>query len=51
MGKPVKREPEPKKPYAKPQLTVYGTVQQLTERVGTHGTTDGGGRRRPRTHV
>ncbi len=29
MGKPVKREP--KKPYSKPTLTVYGTVRELTQ--------------------
>lgn len=40
MGKPVKREP--KKPYSKPTLTVYGTVRELTQAVGTHGTRDGG---------
>ncbi len=40
MGKPVKREP--KKPYSKPTLTVYGTVRELTQRVGTHGNRDGG---------
>jgi hypothetical protein len=40
MAKPVKRET--KKPYTKPTLTVYGTVRELTQRVGTHGTLDGG---------
>ena len=30
MAKPVKREP--KKPYKKPSLTVYGTVRELTQR-------------------
>jgi hypothetical protein len=47
MGKPVKREP--KKPYSKPTLTVYGTVRELTQRVGTTGTRDGG-IVSPRTH-
>lgn len=51
MGKPVKREP--KKPYSKPSLTVYGTVRELTQQQGTHGMTDGGAGRHlpPRTHV
>jgi hypothetical protein len=40
MGKPVKREP--KKPYSKPTLTVYGTVRELTQSVGTRGNLDGG---------
>jgi hypothetical protein len=39
MAKPVKREP--KKPYAKPTLTVYGTVRELTQRVGARGKRDG----------
>jgi hypothetical protein len=50
MGKPVK--PEPKKPYSKPTLTVYGTVRELTQRVGTHGKADGGrSLRANRTHI
>jgi hypothetical protein len=40
MGKPV--EPEPKKPYSKPKLTVYGTVRELTQSTGGHGQRDGG---------
>ena len=40
MAKSVKREP--KKPYSKPTLTVYGTVRELTQRVGTRGNLDGG---------
>jgi hypothetical protein len=40
MGKPVKLEP--KKPYSKPTLTLYGTVRELTQKVGAHGSTDGG---------
>ena len=39
MGKPVKREP--KKPYSKPTLTVYGTVRELTQKVGHTGNFDG----------
>ena len=49
MGKPVKREE--KKPYSKPTLTVYGTVRELTQRIGVRGNRDGGTRRTPRTHV
>jgi hypothetical protein len=53
MAEPVKREPEePKKPYTKPTLTVYGTVRELTKKVGTAGQRDGG--RNPKkfaTHV
>ncbi len=40
MPKPVKREA--KKPYKKPSLTVYGTVRELTQKVGRTGNADGG---------
>jgi hypothetical protein len=33
---------EPKKPYSTPALTIYGTVQQLTQKVGLRKTRDGG---------
>ena len=33
---------EPKKPYSTPALTIYGTVQQLTQAVGLRKTRDGG---------
>jgi hypothetical protein len=49
MGKPVNREP--KKVYSSPVLTVYGTVQQLTQKVGLRRTSDGGAFPRIRTHV
>jgi hypothetical protein len=49
MGKPVKWEP--KRPYSKPTLTVYGTVRELTQSQGARGHSDGGGRLTPRTHV
>jgi hypothetical protein len=51
MAKPVKREP--KKPYKKPSLTVYGTVRELTQKVGRSGKPDGGNPRSSRhaTHV
>ena len=35
MGNPVKLEP--KKPYSKPTLTLYGTVRELTQHVGARG--------------
>lgn len=40
MAEPVKLEP--KKPYSKPTLTLYGTVRDLTQRVGPNGGGDGG---------
>jgi hypothetical protein len=40
MPKPVDKGP--KKSYSPPELTVYGTVAELTQRVGTHGNSDGG---------
>jgi hypothetical protein len=49
MQKPVKREP--KKPYSKPTLTVYGSVRELTQRIGNRGNKDGGIRNQSRTHV
>lgn len=49
MDKPVKREP--KKPYSKPTLTVYGTVRDLTQSVGAHGNSDSGRPPRSRTAV
>ena len=47
MGNPVKLEP--KKPYSKPKLTLYGTVRELTQRVGLHGNSDSGTFPRGRT--
>jgi|HubBroStandDraft_6_1064221.scaffolds.fasta_scaffold4128372_1 hypothetical protein len=32
----------PKKPYSPPQVTIYGTVQELTKKVGNTGSTDHG---------
>jgi hypothetical protein len=40
MVKPVKREG--KKTYTKPTLTVYGTVRELTQKLGHNGRVDGG---------
>ena len=48
MLKPVKRDN--KKPYSSPLITVYGTVQELTQKVGLRGRTDHGRPRFP-THV
>jgi hypothetical protein len=43
------RKPEPKKPYKPPELTVYGTVRDLTKAVGIHRNPDGGTGRNSRT--
>ena len=40
MSESVKHKP--KKPYQKPTLTVYGTVRDLTQKVGPRGLMDGG---------
>ena len=42
MLKPVKRDN--KKPYSSPIITVYGTVQELTQKVGPTGQRAIGGR-------
>ena len=34
--------PNPKKPYEAPKLTVYGTVRELTLKVGRRGKPDAG---------
>ena len=49
MDKPL--QGGPKKLYVSPKLTVYGTVQELTKRVGIRGNRDGGRFPRFRTHV
>ncbi|HYA89619.1 MAG TPA: lasso RiPP family leader peptide-containing protein [archaeon] len=49
MDKPVK--PDGKKPYTSPLLTVYGTVRELTQKVGLLRTQDGGRFPRVRTSV
>lgn len=43
--------PTVKKSYEPPVLTIYGSVQSLTQRVGTNGQRDGGRRFRIRTHA
>jgi hypothetical protein len=45
MTKPVKLEP--KKPYVKPELTVHGTVREITEARGSRGKKDKVGNRAP----
>jgi hypothetical protein len=45
MAKTAK--PKPKKPYVKPTLTVYGTVQEMTETRGNRGHKDKMGNRAP----
>jgi hypothetical protein len=49
MLKPVKRDS--KKPYVSPKLTVYGTVKELTQKVGLRRTNDGGRFPRYKTHM
>jgi hypothetical protein len=49
MQKPV--APVPKKPYSAPKLTVYGTVRELTQKVGRHGQSDKGKAPRNLTHI
>jgi len=51
MANPGK--PDPKKPYTSPQLSVYGTVQELTRTTGFVGNPDGQPRRgQPnKTHI
>lgn len=34
---PAAEQARPKKPYSQPQLTVLGTVEQMTQAVGTSG--------------
>jgi len=38
----IPNTPKDKKPYASPELTVYGTVEDLTRTAGNTGTGDGG---------
>ena len=38
MLKPVKRDN--KKPYSSPIITVYGTVRELTQKIGLRGNPD-----------
>lgn len=49
MVKPLIRDT--KKPYSSPAITVYGTVQELTKKIGLGGNPDGGGFPRSQTHL
>jgi hypothetical protein len=49
MPRPVKRDI--KKPYSSPLITVYGTVRELTQKIGLRGRSDGGRAPRAHTHV
>jgi len=49
MVKPLKEVN--KKPYSSPIITIYGTVQELTKKLGLGGNADGGGFPRNHTHV
>jgi hypothetical protein len=49
MDKPLQRGP--KKPYASPKLTIYGTVQELTKKVSIRGNRDHGHFPRFRTGI
>ena len=49
MLKPAKRDR--KKSYSSPILTTYGTVKQLTEKVGLRKNPDGGNRLKIKTHM
>ena len=35
-------QPQPRKPYAKPQLKVYGSIRQLTQNLARNTFRDGG---------
>jgi hypothetical protein len=49
MLKPVKRDN--KKSYSTPIITVYGTVRELTQKVGILKNPDGGHFPRTKTHA
>lgn len=40
--KPLENAAQPKKPYNRPQLQVYGSLQELTQKHGDGSTNDGG---------
>jgi hypothetical protein len=42
---------QPRKKYSPPKLTKYGTVQELTQKIGSHGRPDGGTFPRNKTSV
>lgn len=39
----------PKKPYHKPEVIVYGNILDITKNIGTKGMMDGGGAAAPKT--
>jgi hypothetical protein len=49
MLKPGNRDN--KKPYSSPLITVYGTIQELTQHVGMRGKADTPSPRGPKTHT
>lgn len=49
--RPTDRRESEKKAYQAPVLTTYGTVWELTRKVGTTGTPDHGHFFRTRTHA
>ncbi len=60
MDEQTKREPSGSDPilksdsreaYSTPKLTTYGSIEDLTKKVGAHGNTDGGSFPTIRTHV
>jgi len=49
MNRPT--EAKSKDPYSTPQLTIYGTVEQLTKTIGSKDSPDGGAFPKDRTHI
>jgi hypothetical protein len=37
------KEPQPQKPYHKPEVIVYGNIREITRNAGPKGNLDGGG--------
>ena len=37
------QDQEPKKPYHKPEVIVYGNIREVTRNIGSKGALDGGG--------
>ncbi len=40
-----------RKPYATPVLEAWGTLREVTQKVGANGNLDGGGKKTPRTRA
>ena len=53
VDEPARQEQKPalKKPYSPPKLTIHGTVEELTKKVGTSGQRDGGVPPNFKTHL